>query len=324
MSVPFTKEEMVKLLGSLDEHDDDMNELPEPLKYAYFSKMFIWQPGMRDHGWAAGVYPSPYPDDHDFVLVVLHCRSALRMSKYTPSSVLDFLGPIGASLRELDFINNDYMELDDGVSELAKNLGDMWRKFRSNSRGGGEPHSMSAAGQEFIGALILAFSHEARPALAPSIIMRTVGLVQIEAARADEKASNFHGDWSLALEIAVSEEARSYPTWRGQRGLKASPFKKTCATFIAGYMEKLSPGFSVHYTMDPVVAQEGIGSDWLGEATMWSAGLLVPYLDQHLGKVKIQGMMRNMWWVDYDGYKQRLPEDALTVNFVCRSHLIIL
>ena len=311
MSTPFTKEKMVEWLGSIDEHDDDSTgDRPESLKYIWFSKMKIWQPGMPDHGWSAGIHRSPYPNDHGFVLVVLNCRSAFRMSKYSPAAALDFLGQIGASLRELDYVDNDFMELEHGVSEVAKSLGNMWKQFRTAPRGDPEPQVMSSAGQEFIGHLILAFSHEEKPLLAKSLMMRTVGLVKIDAARADADLKSYRADWSDALERAATEEARSHQLWRGQRGLKASVFQKACATLVAGYMEKLTPEFSVHYTMDHTVAQEGIGAEWLGESTFWSSQVLVPYLDQRAGQIKIQKMMRGMWWVDFDGEKQFFPEDS--------------
>ena len=45
MSTPFTKAQMVKWLDSIDEHDPEVNDFPDPLKYMWFlqSKKFAGQ-----------------------------------------------------------------------------------------------------------------------------------------------------------------------------------------------------------------------------------------------------------------------------------------
>lgn len=312
MSTPITDAEMVEFLGTIDEHDPDLAERPDSVKYMWFSKLLVWQPGMSVHGWSAGVHPSPYPDDEDFVLVVFHCRSVVRMSKLTPLSVLDLIGRLCASLREVDYIENgEFSECDHGAEAMAKQLGDFWREFRSDNSTVSQPQAMTGAGQEFIGALILAFSHEHKPALARSIKMRTVTIVRAAAGRADGDITAFIGDWSAALELAVTEEARSLPTWRGQRGFKGLPFKKVCASIMAGYLDNLSPKFSIHYTMDPIVSKEGIGPLWIGGKTSWSDGLKVPYLDQPKAISEAQKALRDLSWVSIDGRERFLPEDVL-------------
>lgn len=294
MSTRMTPEELVKLLGPIEEHDDNLTGDPFEMQYCYFSKLFVWQPGKRVHGWAPGVYPSPYPGDDGFVIVVFNNRSIIRMSELTPGIGFDVLGKFVSALTGLDYENNDFMELDDGIVPVIKDFAELWSKFRSDSRTRREVRGLSEAGAEFIGLLLLSFSHEHYPTLGKKMVDGAVAHVIGEHDHGDGPLEDQRPNWAAAVEASVTTVATSYANFRGRVGLRARPFKKACSMFVAGLIEKLDDGFSIHYTMDEDLAIENSRPFWIGEATKWSRGCKVPILDQRGAELKIERFMRRV------------------------------
>ena len=312
-TTPYTPEQLVKLIGTIDEWEDDESGQPEHAQYVWFSKLWVWQPGKPDHGWAAGTYPSPYPNDDGFVIKVFESRSIIRMSSLTPGVVMDVLGMLVAPLTHLDHDNLCYLELEDGLAPVIKHFSQIWLKHRSDDKVR-EPRCLNDWGANFIGLVILGFSHTHMPELAGRAIDFTVRAVQHKCYIDGENRATYRPDWTSAVEEAVTHVAFSVSDYKGKSGFRARPFKKMCSAIIAGYAEKLEPGTSIGYSMDSECGVEHEYPEWIGNPTSWSHGFKVPLLDQRAAQIKIERMMRRT--------KIRLPSDACNLinAFAYGSH----
>ena len=234
--------------------------------------------GLKGHGWEPGVYPSPYANDDEFVLVVFRSGYVIRFSKYTPEFVLSLYDIVTSmqSYRNKD-IGDIHLSLRGPFKMLAVQHYEV------------DHHRIHMPDPEIdlvIENLVTAFSHEARPRRA---------MQMLEAAA--------HWNPGTPFEDQVDTDAlekwgiHTYPTWcravvEGIRNVfettgwidnllsdheEVSQFGEyMCGLILDGFVQKMHPGYSLGYQFntdhDTVPIERIIGKEF-----EWSNGRRLPY-----------------------------------------------